>query len=361
MKKRSCKRKRLERTIFRAALMMVVLDVFLIAGYQGFYQKPETAPAVRAARPAESRVLAHDAHGVLQKPLVVEDLPQPQAYPSVPTTEPESPGSVIQEKLLKPALGHFNGLAVPELRRVRPARVVVIIDDMGLDPRRNRMAMALPGPLTLSFLPYGKNLQRAAAEAKRRGHEVLVHMPMEPLDAALDPGPEALRADMSKGLLQQALLDNLGAFSGYVGINNHMGSRLTQDRRAMGWVMEILQARGLLFVDSRTIENSVAEDMAAQYNVDHATRDVFLDHVETPEAVAQSLRKLEDVAYRRGYAVAIGHPKDVTLNALRDWLPTLKEKDLTLVPVSAVVTRPVVVPVSASAQEPPRLTAPSLP
>ena len=102
-------------------------------------------------------------------------------------------------------------------------------------------------------------------------------------------------------------------------------------------LMNELAKRGLLFVDSRTIGSSVAEDLAALHGVAHAGRDVFLDHTPTYEAVVERLAQVEAVARRNGVAVAIGHPKDGTIQALKEWLPTLAEKGFVLVPVSAVV------------------------
>lgn len=133
---------------------------------------------------------------------------------------------------------------------------------------------------------------------------------------------------------------DLSAFSGYVGINNHMGSKMTQDRPGMARVMAELRTRGLLFIDSRTINTSVAADEAEKAGIPYAVRDVFLDHEETYEAVAGALEEVERKALKDGFAIAIGHPREETVKALREWLPTLEAKGIALVPVSAVVTVP---------------------
>lgn len=219
-------------------------------------------------------------------------------------------------------------------------RVVIIIDDMGLDRRNSRAVMDLPGPLTLAFLPYADDLPAQTAQAREQGHELMVHVPMEPLNGTIDSGPNTLRSEMTEDEFYKSLSANLFAFDSYVGINNHMGSRLTQDRDAMRRVMAQLHGRGLLFVDSKTINSSIAADEAAAALVPHAVRDVFLDHEVTYEFAADALDKLERIARRNGRAIAIGHPKPQTIEALRAWLPTLEEKGFVLVPVSAVVSVP---------------------
>jgi hypothetical protein len=129
----------------------------------------------------------------------------------------------------------------------------------------------------------------------------------------------------------------LNRFSGYVGINNHMGSRFTADEKGMAEVMGRLKSRGLLFLDSRTTSRTMGPALAHRLGVPLAERSVFLDNVETADSVRGQLTELEAIARRDGFAVAIGHPKEATLSALASWLETLENKGLVLVPVSAIV------------------------
>ena len=219
-------------------------------------------------------------------------------------------------------------------------KIVIIIDDLGLSHTSTKAITELPGPLTLAFLPYGDSLNDKTAFAKERGHELIIHVPMQPINDSLDPGPIALTTAMSR----EEFLDELDmvftAFDGYVGINNHMGSKLTQDQAKMDLLMTQLKERGLLFVDSKTIGASIAADTARNHFVPFAERHVFLDHYESYESVVESLALTEQIAKANGLAVAIGHPKRRTIKALTEWLPTLKDKGFDLVPVSAVVTAP---------------------
>lgn len=219
------------------------------------------------------------------------------------------------------------------------AKVVIVIDDMGVDRGRSAQTVALPGPLTLSYLPYGQNLPAQTAEAHHRGHELMVHMPMQP-SLPMDPGPDALTMALSPDEVQRRVRSNLSKFEGYVGINNHMGSRFTTWEAGMTPVIAELRARGLLWLDSRTSAQSVGTAIARKMAVPNIDRDVFLDDDPSLEGVRKQLHHLETVALRTGKGVAIGHPKDNTIAALKEWLPTLAAKGLVLVPITAVVKAP---------------------
>jgi polysaccharide deacetylase 2 family uncharacterized protein YibQ len=197
----------------------------------------------------------------------------------------------------------------------------------------------LPAPVTIAYMTYADNLPKLTAQARARGHELMLHFPMEPLDHAVDSGPNALLTGLDEAELRRRLSWGLDRFEGYVGVNNHMGSRFTSWEPGMALVMAELRRRGLLFVDSRTIASSVAARAAERYAVPHADRDVFLDNEQESGAVHEQLARLEEVARQRGTAIGIGHPHDGTLAALAEWLPTLEGKGFALAPVSAIVER----------------------
>src|SRR5262249_7275233 len=151
--------------------------------------------------------------------------------------------------------------------------------------------------------------------------------------------PNVLAVELTHEELRRRLLWGLDRLHGYVGVNNHMGSRFTASESGMAMVMEELKRRGLLFVDSRTTSSTVGDRLAERFDVPHADRDVFLDNDEDGAAVLERLAQLEAVARRHGMAIGIGHPHDGTIAALAEWLPTLKQKGFVLVPVSAIVMR----------------------
>lgn len=248
-------------------------------------------------------------------------------------TRPES-SPVSEEQKEPPAWKKF---AVPVTVPEGMPTVTIIIDDLGKDHAHTREIIALPGPLTAAFLPYAVHVAEQVEEARNAGHEIMMHMPMEAEDADLDSGAYVLRSSMIPDTFEKVLEENLAAFGGYVGINNHMGSRLTQDPVAMRIVMVHLYDHGLLFVDSRTSASSVAEKAAADCGLPHAARDVFLDNEPDVASVLKKLAQLEQNARTQGHAIAIGHPERATIDALKQWLPTLDDNGLALVPVSAVV------------------------
>lgn len=219
-------------------------------------------------------------------------------------------------------------------------KIAIIIDDMGVS-LRSKLVEIMPGPLTLAYLPYAKDLPARTKRAKENGHELMVHIPMQPMNKAIDPGPHALKTNQSKAMLTENLNWNLSRFDGFVGVNNHMGSRITQDKAAMNHIMRHLKKRDLFFIDSRTISTSVAAQIARDNGLAYGERDIFLDHEITAEFIQGALKKLEKKAYDQGYAIAIGHPHKETIAALKKWIPTLQDKGLTLVPASAVIRKPV--------------------
>jgi polysaccharide deacetylase 2 family uncharacterized protein YibQ len=215
--------------------------------------------------------------------------------------------------------------------------IAVVLDDIGVDKRRSARAVALPGPLTMAYLPYADDLQAQTAEARRRGHELLVHMPMQPKGHNSDPGPNVL--DMRLGAIEvlSRIEWNLSQFTGYVGVNNHMGSLFTESEEGMRLVAESLRDRGLLFLDSLTSPRSVGTTMADAFAVPNTTRDVFLDNTDTQAEVEMRLAQTERVARKVGTAIAIGHPRDATIAVLQRWIPRAREQGFALVPLSRVL------------------------
>lgn len=262
----------------------------------------------------------------------VNDIIADLRFEKQPQTKPPHPATEIELNPVEAALPAYDA---PK----EGGRIVIIIDDMGLS-LRSRLVEILPGPLTLAYLPYAENLPLRTKRAHSNGHELMVHMPMEPMNRSKDGGPHVLSADQSDKELLETLQWGLSQFEGFAGVNNHMGSRVTQDAHAMSIVMQTLKERDLYFVDSKTIGSSVAAKMAHEHGLPYAVRDIFLDHEVTPEFIRGALEKVEQTARYQGYAIAIGHPHKETISALKEWLPTLEAKGLTLVPASAVLKKP---------------------
>ena len=273
----------------------------------------------------EARQRAQEANQPATEP--EGQAPQTVALPPLPRVLPAPEG--------EPRWQHY-AVAVPPAAG-RPM-LAIVLDDVGVNRRGAREAIALPAPLTLAFMTYADGLTEMTEAAREAGHELMLHVPMQPVSDTIDPGPNVLRADLPETELRQRLAWGLDRFEGYVGINNHMGSRFTAEAKGMTLVMSELKARGLLFLDSLTAGNSVAAQQAARSGVPYAVRDVFLDNEpDDRAAIHRQLAILEETSRRRGYAVGIGHPHHGTVAALAEWIPEMRARGFELVPISAIV------------------------
>ncbi len=260
--------------------------------------------------------------------------------PAVPAPEVIAPPLVTEPAALSlppPAGWRRHAVAPPEIGG-RPM-IAIVIDDLGVDRKRSDKIVKLPGPLTAAFMSYAEDVARQARAARSRGHELLLHMPMEPQGENYDPGPDVLEVGLPAEEVRRRVVQGLNRFEGMIGLNNHMGSRFTADAAGMEVVMDELSRRGLVFLDSLTTGRSVGVSMARRQGVPAVARDIFLDNDPRADAVRLQLAKTEQVARRHGHAIAIGHPYDGTIQALAEWVPTLPEKGLVLVPLSAIVKR----------------------
>jgi polysaccharide deacetylase 2 family uncharacterized protein YibQ len=214
--------------------------------------------------------------------------------------------------------------------------VAIVIDDLGADVTHTKQALALPPEVTTSFLPYPERSSALSHDAYVAGHEVLVHLPMQPVGNE-NPGPSALVTGLSPEEIKQRLAWALSRVSDYDGVNNHMGSRFTASRADLIPVMQELKSHDLFFLDSRTTEKTKAADVARETGVVSASRDVFLDDEQSATAVEKQLLQVEEFAHKNGSAIAIGHPHAETLAVLASWVKTLNIRGVRLVPVSEVV------------------------
>lgn len=215
-------------------------------------------------------------------------------------------------------------------------RLAIIIDDCGA--RDPRTAGYLELPVTPSVLPYREFSAAVVPAARDAGRRVLLHLPCQPLGAEY-PGPGALYVDQSDDELRRLIAAALNDVGAVDGVNNHMGSRLTADRRAVSLVLTELDARGLYFVDSYTHHGSVVGRVAAELGLSCARRDVFLDNSNRAGAIEAQLRRALELAVERdGPVVAIGHDRPTTLDVIRRLLPLAAELGVALVPPSACLT-----------------------
>ncbi len=217
-------------------------------------------------------------------------------------------------------------------------RLAVLLDDAGQSTDLLAAAAALPSAVGVAVLPFLPHTSDVAAEMHRSGHEIWLHLPMEPEDyPKSNPGPGAIMVSMSEDDIRLTVRAALNNVPHVVGVNNHMGSKASADLRATTWVMQELKARGLAFIDSRTTTRTVAEDAARAQGVPANRRKVFLDNQRSAGAIR---RQLDEAVYRcrmEGEVIAIGHLAPVTVRVLAKELPKLAGRGADLVPPTELV------------------------
>lgn len=297
---------------------------------------------LRSATPAFASVVAAAAYSVgaivfsIARGPETADLPdftlsysQPSLYASVDANEPISATPASLPVLEEPEIVSTAQIRPPQIEnRVEPAagastgqrpRIALVIDDVGLDVAAAQRTASLNAPVTMAVLPYADASRDIAGLVREAGHDLLLHMPMEPLGLA-DPGPHALRVDQTAEELQLRVRWAFARVPGAIGMNNHMGSRITQDVNAMRPVLEVVSEEAGLFLDSMTTAESRGAAVARGLGLTALERDIFLDHAIDTAAISARLDDVEALAQLRGWAIAIGHPHDATLDALEEWI-----------------------------------------
>ncbi len=236
--------------------------------------------------------------------------------------------------VVSPLVAHARAPAKPGAAN---PRLAIILDDLGYDRAAADALLALPFPLTVSVLPHLPLSMEVAEEAFRRGDQVLLHLPMEPLVDGAKPEEVELRVGMNAAQVGDALAGMLETVPHVVGVNNHQGSRATADAVLMQELMPALRERGLFFIDSRTTAATVAYVAAERSQVRAASRKVFLDDTPTREAILAQLDLAARDAVRDGTAIAIGHPHPATIAALTEGVPRVEARGIRLVFASDVV------------------------
>ncbi|MBI5789591.1 MAG: divergent polysaccharide deacetylase family protein [Candidatus Schekmanbacteria bacterium] len=241
---------------------------------------------------------------------------------------------------VKPPAPLFSPPVLPEeYKRERKPVIAVVIDDLGYDEAiADKLAQINLG-ITISILPYLPNSQTTAQNAHKRGQEILLHIPMEPLDEEklypLQPG--MLLLEMSASQIRREIGRQLSAVPHIVGANNHMGSLFTGSRQAVLPVLEQIQNQGLFFMDSVTGPHSVAYDTAVELGIPALQRDIFLDDLPDKDYTLHQLALTVKLAREKGSAIAIGHPHLSTIEALEEFIPQLEGQGVELVKVSQLL------------------------
>jgi len=217
----------------------------------------------------------------------------------------------------------------------QPAQVAIIIDDIGYR-KSDAQALYLPGNISYAILPhtpYGKTL---ALAAKANKNDVILHIPMEAKNGK-KLGPGALTSAMSESGIRTSLAHAFAEIPFALGINNHMGSKLTELYQPMAWTMQFLRERNLMFIDSMTTNASQAEQVAISFGVPSLHRHIFLDNKLEHSYIRSQFKQLIRDAKRYPGVVAIAHPHPETISSLLKLLPLLEKNKIELVPISRLL------------------------
>jgi polysaccharide deacetylase 2 family uncharacterized protein YibQ len=225
--------------------------------------------------------------------------------------------------------------------RAKGKRIAIVIDGLGLSARQTQSAIEdLPAAVTLAFAPYESDVQHWVSEARRRGHEVLLEVPMEPDDFPdSDPGPHTLRATASQASNAQHLVWALSRFTGYAGVTNLLGGRFLADSDSLSPVMAAIAHRGLLFFDNAPPARSAAPEVARHLHAPYVESVMTLDTVQSPAEIDGRLAAVEQLARTNGSAAAQGYVTPVTVARVGLWAKGLEKRGFVLVPASAIVSR----------------------
>ncbi len=350
------------------ALALVVLAGLIYAGTSGRrLELPKQAAVSKQSTPTSSSSPVRESKPVgppSGESAKSTHVPRP-AHPnasSAPTSEPAHPK--LPDGPILPPKPHFsskdipsyahdreslslalNKPAEPPAPKVPPApakpasaRAAIIIDDFGQDLESAKKFLGLPFQVTFSVLPFLHHSREICELVHAQGREVILHCPMEPLGyPKVDPGRGALLLSMSADALRRNLRSALDTSPYFSGVNNHMGSRITENSDSMKTVLEEIHRHGLYFVDSCTSPRSVGWSVARQLKMPSGKRSVFLDHNASPASIRSQIARLIRVARVEGAAIGIGHPHESTLKALREAASLFQQEGVQIVPAREIV------------------------
>jgi len=355
----------------RLLLLAWLLLAALLLGMAGwtalFGNRADSEPAVTFDVSAPAKVLAKGKTSRRDTNLIGAGAQPTAAMPAqTPGGQTKVPASIVPANIARPIYAGANLVADPGLIEPTPAgplpriaddgrspmnayappipnvqgpRIAIVVTGLGVSAKATQAAITnLPPAITLAFLPYADDVQRWVGEARKRGHEVLLEVPMEPYDFPdSDPGPHTLRAGSGEDSNIDRLTWSLTRFTGYAGITNLLGARFMADPSALEPVMTFLARRGLVFFDAGPVSRSSAPDVAKRVGAPYVQSAANIDAIQTGMEIDQRLSELEARARLNGSAAGTAFVYPVTIERLSSWAQGLSGRGFVLVPASAIV------------------------
>ena len=287
-----------------------------------------TLPAPGSPRASNATTPSASENAAAPDPRLIEN----SRHGAIPKIAPDGARPAeLYAQAVKPAAGKPDG-----------PRIAIVVNGLGIGTSGTAEALSkLPGPVTFAFAPYSVNVEQLAARARNEGHEVMLQVPMEPLDYPdNDPGPQTLLTTLDAGQNVDRLHWLMSRFQGYVGIANYMGARFTASELALGPVLRETAKRGLIYLDDGASSRSLAGQVAGASNLAFAKADVVIDAVPTPVEIDRALARLEAGARERGIVVGVTGALPVAIERIAKWAKAAEARGFTLVPISAVANKP---------------------
>jgi len=231
-------------------------------------------------------------------------------------------------------------LVVTKVPSPSGGKIAIILDDWGQSLGNCKYLKEIPEPLAVSILPGLRHTKDVAHCAVLYNKMTMLHLPLEALyNNDFYPSDYVIKTTMTTALVQKILDADLSQLPSIEGVNNHMGSKATGDKTLMKIIFKRLKRKGLFFVDSMTARNSVCAGLAGEMDLAFGKRDVFLDNVNTKEAIIKQIMVLAQRARRKGYAVAIGHDRHLTMQVLKEQIPLLEAQGFEIVSIKDLLKK----------------------
>jgi len=237
-------------------------------------------------------------------------------------------------------LSFYTKVDAKELTYKEKNELAIVIDDFGNNMKGTEDMLNLPVPITVAIMPFLPTSKEDAIRAHEKGHEVIIHLPLEPKKGKKSwLGPGAITTDLSSEEIRRRVVKAIESIPYAVGMNHHMGSKATEDKRVMKIILEECQKHNLYYLDSKTSSNSVIKGIAEELKVPYLENDLFFDHIYTSQYISKQAVKLAERLDTKKEFIAIGHvgvSGPAVVSVLKEYIPVY-QKEAKIVPLSEMV------------------------